>query len=368
MRPFVNRPLQCFNCQKFGHQARTCRSEVHTCRYCAGRHPSSQCKDNETRTLKCVNCGQGQATTSRLCPKKLEAESKVKPAHTPAHKVTATQQVNKPLLLHNIYRVDGVLDITTPLTREPRSIMVGDFNATDEVWCRYHNRAGNLLNEQLQYLDNFFLMKHPQVWTTINNTAINLSLLPVDIAPLTNWSIYPGLLRDHLAVLLEIPCQHFPERGSVPKRWLTQHADWELYREHITRTTTRIEWTYVDTNETTITQTLLEAAELSIPKSSGKSSATPYWKNNMGIRMAKHIYNSKLKTYRRHTSPTKLEQVQTAYKEYTQLCTHVRNQSWNQWITDCINSAEVWRRIQAAKVIMRLFCPTILIDKLTRTH
>ena len=34
---------------------------------------------------------------------------------------------NKPLLLHNIYRVDGELDITTPLTREPRSIMVGNF-------------------------------------------------------------------------------------------------------------------------------------------------------------------------------------------------------------------------------------------------
>ena len=72
----------------------------------------------------------------------------------------------------------------------------------------------------------------------------------------------------------------------------------------------------------------------------------------MGIRMAKHSYNSKLKAYIRHTSPTNLEQVQTAYKEYTQLCTHVRNQSWNQWITDCnnnINSAEVWRRIKAAK-------------------
>ena len=72
----------------------------------------------------------------------------------------------------------------------------------------------------------------------------------------------------------------------------------------------------------------------------------------MGIRMAKHIYNSKLKAYRRHTSPTNLEHVQTAYKEYTKLCTHVRNQSWNQWITDCnnnINSAEVWRRIKAAK-------------------
>ena len=70
MRPFVREPLQCFNCQKFGHQARTCRSDVQTSTYCAGRHASNQCKGNKNRTLKCVNCGQGHATTNRLCPEK----------------------------------------------------------------------------------------------------------------------------------------------------------------------------------------------------------------------------------------------------------------------------------------------------------
>ena len=116
--------------------------------------------------------------------------------------------------------------------------------------------------------------------------------------------------------------------------------------------TTNIEWTDVDTNEVDITNAILEAAELTIPKSSGKTSAAPYWRNNMGNRMAKHSYNSKLKAYRRHTSQANLELMQTAYKEFIQLCTHVRNQSWNQWITECngnINSAEVWRRIKAEK-------------------
>ena len=111
---------------------------------------------------------------------------------------------NKPLLLHLMYRVDGELDITTPFTREPRSLMVGDFNARDEMWYRDHNRAGSLLNEQLQNLDNFCLMNHLQVWTTINKTEIHISLLPVDIVPLTDCSIYPGLLSDYLAVLLQI--------------------------------------------------------------------------------------------------------------------------------------------------------------------
>ena len=154
--------------------------------------------------------------------------------------------------------MNGELDTTTPLTREPRSIMAGDFNARDDMWCRDHNRAGSLLNEQLQNLDNLCLMNHPQVWTTINKTTINLSLFPVDIVPLTNWSIYPGLLSDHLAVLLENQHQHTTERVSVPKRWLTQHADWELYREHITTAPTSIEGTYIDTKEANITKAILD--------------------------------------------------------------------------------------------------------------
>ena len=131
-------------------------------------------------------------------------------------------------------------------------------------------------------------MNQPQIWTTVNKTIIDISHVPVNMSPLTSWSIYPGLLSDHLAVLLEIRHQHIPGRVAVPKRWLTQHADWELYREHIMTSTTSIEWTEVDTNEANITKAILEAAELAIPKSSGKTSATPYWRNNMGIRMAKH--------------------------------------------------------------------------------
>ena len=206
--------------------------------------------------------------------------------------------------------------------------MVGDFNARDERWCRANNRAGRFLNDQSQDLDHFCLMNHPQVWITVNKTVIDLSLVSVDMAPLTSWSIYPGLLSDNLAVLLEIRPQHIPGRVAVPKRWLTQHADWELYRDHI-MTSTSIKWTDVDTNEANITNAILEAAELAIPKSSGKTSATPYWRNNMGIRMTKHSYISKLKAFRRHTSQANLELMQTAYKEFIQLCTHVRNQSWN---------------------------------------
>ena len=80
MRPFVKAPQQCFNCQRFGHMARTCWRETQTCRYCAGSHPSSQCKGHKQVTLKCAICGEGHATTSRACPKRITLVNKAKVA------------------------------------------------------------------------------------------------------------------------------------------------------------------------------------------------------------------------------------------------------------------------------------------------
>ena len=67
--------------------------------------------------------------------------------------------------------------------------------------------------------------------------------------------------------------------------------------------------------------------------------------------MAKCTYNTKLKAFRRLNTPDALKQVQEAYTAYAELCTHVRNNSRNTWITQCNNNpntAEVWRRIKSA--------------------
>ena len=92
---FVKGRQQCFNCQKLGHHARTCRSEIHTCRYCAVRHHSHQCKDNKQLTLKCANYEQEHATTSRLCPKRIEVEKKAKNAPA-SQRTTQKQDSRKP--------------------------------------------------------------------------------------------------------------------------------------------------------------------------------------------------------------------------------------------------------------------------------
>ena len=56
--------------------ARTCWRKTQTCRYCAGSHPSSQCKEDSQVTLKCTNCNKKHTTTSKACPKRLTLVNK----------------------------------------------------------------------------------------------------------------------------------------------------------------------------------------------------------------------------------------------------------------------------------------------------
>ena len=113
MRPFIKAPQQCHNCQKFGHVARACWKDSQTCRYCAGGHPSSQCKGNQSIALKCANCGEGHATTSRACPKKAAAIQKSKIAQ----KVVRAKEPSVP-----IPREPSIQTPKAPSTPDPQCV------------------------------------------------------------------------------------------------------------------------------------------------------------------------------------------------------------------------------------------------------
>ena len=58
-------PLQCFNCQRFGHVARICRHDAR-CRNCSGAHKTKSCK---VATHKCANCDGPRKASALPCPK-----------------------------------------------------------------------------------------------------------------------------------------------------------------------------------------------------------------------------------------------------------------------------------------------------------
>ena len=62
VRPYIGKPWQCYNCQKFGHNARDCRSKVH-CVVCSGSHAVKLSPIKSKESVKCTNCG-GNHTAS----------------------------------------------------------------------------------------------------------------------------------------------------------------------------------------------------------------------------------------------------------------------------------------------------------------
>ena len=62
MKSYISKPWQCYRCQKFGHNADNCRSNIR-CVACTGPHAVLDCTVRKKSHVKCINCG-GNHTAS----------------------------------------------------------------------------------------------------------------------------------------------------------------------------------------------------------------------------------------------------------------------------------------------------------------
>ena len=81
---FENGPIQCMNCQYFGHKSATCTKNKR-CLICAQEgHTHKECTNKDS--IKCCNCGGSHAASSRNCPtrekKKKDIENKLRKLST----------------------------------------------------------------------------------------------------------------------------------------------------------------------------------------------------------------------------------------------------------------------------------------------
>ncbi|KAM7286493.1 uncharacterized protein ISCGN_030296 [Ixodes scapularis] len=65
-------PTQCYNCQRYGHLARDCRSS-RRCKICAGPHHHKECPT--PREPQCANCGSRHVSTYAGCIRKQAAHA-----------------------------------------------------------------------------------------------------------------------------------------------------------------------------------------------------------------------------------------------------------------------------------------------------
>ena len=63
VRPYVNLPKQCYNCQRIGHTSQGCNSKTR-CLICGQEHDKKDCT---AQTSKCANCGKAHHANSPQC-------------------------------------------------------------------------------------------------------------------------------------------------------------------------------------------------------------------------------------------------------------------------------------------------------------
>lgn len=70
MREYIKPPLHCYNCQRFGHVAGSCRGK-RKCAKCGGDHAIQNCK---AEAPKCPNCDGDHAAGFRCCERFVQAK------------------------------------------------------------------------------------------------------------------------------------------------------------------------------------------------------------------------------------------------------------------------------------------------------
>lgn len=76
VRDFTLAPPRCYECQKFGHTSKFCKSESPKCSICSGPHQWKECLPNAES--KCANCAGSHPANAPHCPTRLEAIRKAR--------------------------------------------------------------------------------------------------------------------------------------------------------------------------------------------------------------------------------------------------------------------------------------------------
>ena len=69
--PFIERPMQCAKCQKYGHVTKRCGADKFTCGNCAENHKTVDCS---AEIKRCQNCGGNHATRDPSCEERKREE------------------------------------------------------------------------------------------------------------------------------------------------------------------------------------------------------------------------------------------------------------------------------------------------------
>lgn len=161
-------------------------------------------------------------------------------------------------------------------------IVLGDFNAHSRTWgSSINNNRGNIIDKFLLKSDTFLLNRKKPTHFNISNgtySNIDLAFCSPNISHLLNWNPHDDLhFSDHFPINISL-CTHIqkPTHEKCPK-WILNRANWSYFNDEVLP----IDFTSddLDTIVEFFTNSIIQAATKSIPKSSTKISkkTVPWW-------------------------------------------------------------------------------------------
>ncbi|CAB0034360.1 unnamed protein product [Trichogramma brassicae] len=227
-------------------------------------------------------------------------------------------------------------------------LVAADLNAISPLWNDHSNDIdyrGNVVEDTATLLDLAFANKSNELPTfrrgrkTIDATLISQSWEEC----VCEWTVLDDCVTsDHRAIRIVIRSEKRATTVREP-RFCIRRANWAKYRR-ISSEANLIHIEAINKNEvdelvTTLTTTVCDAANRSIPKKKTRIKSVPWW--NQVLTMKKRRSHRARKIWQREQDPARKQELGVAYRqclrEYTKGIHEAKRQSWWRFVVDTCN-------------------------------
>ena len=220
-------------------------------------------------------------------------------------------------------------------------MILGDFNAHSPAWgSKQRCEKGKMWENLIESFD--FEILNDGKPTHVNCATKNFSNIDVTLTSNNldknySWKVLDDLhSSDHLPILIDTNTEL---TETMRPRWKLNEADWGKYREILSENYyENYDLLTIDKHEEKIRLKILEAANKSIPRTTGNKASkfAPWWTEEIGreIKEKKKLYR-KFKQTGNSTDFTKYMEKQKKINNKIKIC---KQQSWENFIGSASNS------------------------------
>ncbi|GFU62247.1 putative RNA-directed DNA polymerase from transposon X-element [Trichonephila clavipes] len=245
-------------------------------------------------------------------------------------------------------------------------VILGDFNGHSTLWGSVKTNPRGRQIEQVLSDHYLCLLNHEEPTyfhePTRSFHTLDLAICSPSLLPHLNLSVEKDLYNsDHFPVILS----HDYDTGgkTFPPTYSYGRADWALFTQLAVITDTMVKTESFDTAVQEVTNVLIAAADLSIPKSSSHSFQhyKPGWNTD-----CQTVYKNQRKLrgiFRRYPTTENLLAFKKAKANARRVRRRSQRQSWIRYVsslTSSTSSKHIWKKVKAANGMYREFSFPIL--------